>query len=73
MWPVVTFHTQYPTGIVPLEGSAVTAAGRIWSQVPGVPAPVQRHSPPRASRQNSFRTLEPEVGGPMIVVGLPFW
>ena len=49
------------------------AAGRIWSQVPGVPAPVQRNSPPNASRQNSARANVPAVGGLMIVVGLPFW
>ncbi len=29
MWPVVTFRIRYPTGIVPVEGSAVTAAGLI--------------------------------------------
>lgn len=71
--PVLTFRIKYPVGIVPLEGSAITAAGLIWSHVPGVPAPVQRHSPPEASRQNSFRTRAPEAGGPLIVVGLPFW
>jgi hypothetical protein len=57
---------------VPLDGSAVTAAGLTCFQVPGVPATVQTHSPPSASRQNSFRTRVPEIGGPMLVVGLPF-
>lgn len=65
--PSVTFHIRHPTGIVPLDGSAVTAAGLIWIYVPGVPAVVQTNSPPRARRQNSFRTRAPEVAG------LPFW
>ena len=56
MWPAVTYQIQYPTGMVPLAGSAVTAAGLICFQVPGVPATVQTHSPPSASRQNSLRT-----------------
>jgi len=59
--------------MVPVEGSAVTAAGLIWIHVSGVPATVQTHSPPSASRQNSFRTRAPLVGGPMTVVGEPFW
>jgi len=69
----VTLRIKYPVGIVPLDGPTVTAAGLICIHVPGVPAPVQRHSLPRASRQNSFGTRAPEVGGPMSVVGLPFW
>jgi hypothetical protein len=57
--------------MVPEVGSAVTGAGVIWVHVPGVPAPAQSHSPPKASRQNSRRTRAPAVGGPMTVVGLP--
>jgi len=73
MWPVVTFQIKYPVGIVPLDGSTATAAGRICIHVPDGPATVQTHSPPKASRPNSFWTRAPDVGGPMIVVGLPFW
>jgi len=72
MWPVVTSRIRYPVGIVPLAGSAVTAAGLICIHVPGVPAPVQTHSPPSASRQDSLRTRVPLVGGPMVVVQLTF-
>jgi hypothetical protein len=64
---------MYPVGMVPLDGSVITAAGLTCFQVPGVPATVQTHSPPSASRQNSFRTRMPEDGGPMIVVGESFW
>ena len=58
---------------IQIRPAAVTAAGLVWIQVPGDPASVHRHSPPRASRQNSARIRVPEVGGPMTVVGLPFW
>ncbi len=58
---------------MPLDGSAVTAADLIWIHVPGVPVVVHRNSPPRASRQNSSSTCVPLVGGPMTVVGEPFW
>ena len=46
MWPVVTFRIRYPVGMVPLDGSAVTAAGLIWTHVPGVRAMAQIHPPP---------------------------
>ena len=51
MWPVVTSRIKYPVGIIPAAGSAVTAAGLIWIQVPGDPASVHRNSPPSASSQ----------------------
>ncbi|HNQ90917.1 MAG TPA: hypothetical protein PKM73_20065 [Verrucomicrobiota bacterium] len=57
--PSVTFQIRYPVGIVPVVGSAVTAAGRIRIHVPGVPAPVHRHSPPSASHQNPARAKAP--------------
>ena len=72
MWPVVTFRRWYRVGIVPLDGSATNAAGRICNHVPGVPAAVQTHSPPSASRQNSLRTQVPLVCGPMMVAGRAF-
>ena len=46
MWPVVTLRIKYPVGIVPVDGSAVTAAGLICIHVPGVLATVHRNSPP---------------------------
>ena len=49
----------------------MTAAGLTCFQVPGVPATVQTHSPPSASRQNSALRCAPEVGSPMKVVGTP--
>lgn len=65
--PSATFQIRYPVGIEPDDGSAVAAAGLIWTHVPGVPVMVHRHAPPNASRQNSFRTRVPEVGGPMTI------
>jgi hypothetical protein len=54
--PSVTFGIGYPVVILPLDGSAVTAADVICFYVPGVPATVQTHSPPKESRQRSRRT-----------------
>ncbi len=48
--PVVTLRMSYPVGIAPVVGSALTAAGRICFHVPGVPAAVQVHTPPKRNR-----------------------
>ena len=52
---------------------AVTLAGAVCRQVPGVPAAVQTNSARFWSRQKSPTIQEPEVGGPFRVFGLPFW
>lgn len=66
------FITKYPAGKVSLPGSAVTLAGVICRQVPGVPGTVQMNSAQFRSRQKSPTLHAPEVGGPFSVLGLPF-
>jgi len=76
MWPVVTLRIKYPVGIVPDDGSAVTAAGRICFRAPGVLHVVQTHysalgsSQGPASRNCNQGGAKPELAEPVVRRGV---